>query len=178
MSLNLTVPKDSPTTKERSKTRRTKSPMRPHPRAKSKSPNPSFCSVLSRVKDWELGAFTPKTALADNVDVMNRSNVPFSDSDRSIRDSRSGSEPWKASPTGSPVRDGGVGGVGIGDGKDATGANGAKANSGLLKSALSSNLGKKIQGNWGKFSFRRVIDIFGRPCLSSFYLELSGQISS
>jgi hypothetical protein len=32
---------------------------------------PSFCSVLSRVKDWELGAFTPKTALPDNVDILN-----------------------------------------------------------------------------------------------------------
>ena len=41
------------------------------PRAKSRSPNPSFCSVLSRVKDWEIGAFTPKTALADNVDILN-----------------------------------------------------------------------------------------------------------
>ena len=38
-------------------------------RAKSKSPNPSFTSVLSRVKDWEIGAFTPKTALVDNVEV-------------------------------------------------------------------------------------------------------------
>ena len=38
------------------------------PRAKSRSPNPSFCSVLSRVKDWEIGAFTPKTALAENVE--------------------------------------------------------------------------------------------------------------
>ena len=88
MSLNLTVPKDSPTlaAKDKVKNRRTKSPMRPHPRAKSKSPNPSFCSVLSRVKDWELGAFTPKTALADNVDVMNRSNIPFSDSNNSQKD--------------------------------------------------------------------------------------------
>ena len=42
------------------------------PRAKSRSPNPSFCSVLSRVKDWEIGAFTPKTALADNVDILNQ----------------------------------------------------------------------------------------------------------
>ncbi len=104
MSLNLTVPaRDSPT-KERTKggTRRAKSPggNRPRgPRAKSKSPNPSFCSVLSRVKDWELGAFTPKTALADNVDVC-RSNVPFSDSDRSQSPQ---SEAWKPSPTGSPM---------------------------------------------------------------------------
>ena len=42
------------------------------PRAKSRSPNPSFCSVLSRVKDWEIGAFTPKTALADNVEGLNQ----------------------------------------------------------------------------------------------------------
>ena len=41
-------------------------------RAKSRSPNPSFCSVLSRVKDWEIGAFTPKTALADNVELLNQ----------------------------------------------------------------------------------------------------------
>ena len=45
------------------------------PRAKSRSPNPSFCSVLSRVKDWEIGAFTPKTALADNVDILNQRSV-------------------------------------------------------------------------------------------------------
>ena len=127
MSLNLTVPlRDSPTTRERSATakgtpRRAKSPAMPrmaHPnRAKSKSPNPSFCSVLSRVKDWELGAFTPKTALADNVDVMNRSNVPFSDSDREMSDqgeSKPGSDlagPW---PSGSPPRElaAGVDGVG------------------------------------------------------------------
>jgi len=93
MSLNLRVPKDSP----KKIPRRAKSPgkikrskqrsyfcilnfvffkgavgpicrdVRANPRAKSKSPNPSFCSVLSRVKDWELGAFTPKTALVDNV---------------------------------------------------------------------------------------------------------------
>ena len=70
------------------------------PRAKSKSPNPSFCSVLSRVKDWELGAFT-QTALADNVDVMCKSNVPFSDSGRSNQSPQS--EAWKPSPTGSPM---------------------------------------------------------------------------
>ncbi|XP_023347678.1 uncharacterized protein LOC111716455 [Eurytemora carolleeae] len=51
------------------------------PRAKSRSPNPSFCSVLSRVKDWELGAFTPKTALAENVDILNPSNTPYSEPD-------------------------------------------------------------------------------------------------
>lgn len=149
MSLNLTVPKDSPTTKERAKIhRRAKSPMgRHHPRAKSKSPNPSFCSVLSRVKDWELGAFTPKTALADNVDVMNRSNVPFSDSGHSQKDS--GSEP---SPLGSPLPEeskedqsknvkkdaltkSSTGGK-AGDQPQATGG------SALIKSALNSNLSK------------------------------------
>jgi len=51
------------------------------PRAKSRSPNPSFCSVLSRVKDWELGAYTPKTALANNVDILNPSNTPYSEPD-------------------------------------------------------------------------------------------------
>ena len=98
MSLNLKVPKDTSSAKDRPKTpRRNKSPKsqldsvsnRTGPavggasRAKSKSPNPSFCSVLSRVKDWELGAFTPKTALAENVDVFKGSNVPFNGSDSS-----------------------------------------------------------------------------------------------
>ncbi len=132
MSLNLAVPaKDSPA-KERSKARRTKSPKpRSGPRAKSKSPNPSFCSVLSRVKDWELGAFTPKTALADNVDVMCRSNVPFSDSASQSPQS----EAWKPSPTGSPMPqdkdDEGEGGEGGDEGSQ------------LTKGALdSSNLGE------------------------------------
>ena len=189
MSLNLTVPKDSPTPpvaaaassaaavaapsrkKERVKTRRTKSPLASHsavrPRAKSKSPNPSFCSVLSRVKDWELGAFTPKTALADNVDVMNRSNVPFSDSANS-QNKDTVSEEWKPSPTGSEKAAGHnkhaakanvsaaaaaaaaasaapngakPGGGDPGGGLDTNG-DGQKAPSALLKSALSANLGK------------------------------------
>ncbi len=93
--MSLNVPKDStPPSRDRPKTRRTKSPaVKPGGarRAKSKSPNPSFCSVLSRVKDWELGAFTPKTALADNVDVMNRSNVPFSADDSESPHGGSGS---------------------------------------------------------------------------------------
>ena len=158
MSLNLAVPanKDSAAAggggtggKERSKTRRTKSP-KPRsghghqgPRAKSKSPNPSFCSVLSRVKDWELGAFTPKTALADNVDVMCRSNVPFSDSDSGGRSPAS--EAWKPSPTGSPMPPdkadgvGGGGGGGGGQGED------KEEGSQLTKTALdSSNLGEEI----------------------------------
>ena len=108
MSLNLTVPKDSPTPKERGAKapRRAKSPaMRPHPRAKSKSPNPSFCSVLSRVKDWELGAFTPKTALADNVDVAGHSNAPFSDSGDNASQRSPPSEGFKNSPPGSPFID-------------------------------------------------------------------------
>jgi hypothetical protein len=123
-------------------------------RAKSKSPNPSFCSVLNRVKDWELGAFTPKTALADNVDVMNRSNVPFSDSDREMSDqgeSRPGSDlagPW---PSGSPTREGGKeaggggGTAGVGDsaGVGEADKNDNNATSGLVKSALNSNIGKK-----------------------------------
>jgi len=54
------------------------------PRAKSRSPNPSFCSVLSRVKDWEIGAFTPKTALADNVDILNQSLLPYSEPDQDL----------------------------------------------------------------------------------------------
>ena len=168
MSLNLTVPKDSPKANERgNKNRRAKSPtitMRAHPRAKSKSPNPSFCSVLSRVKDWELGAFTPKTALADNVDVMNRSNVPFSDSDRDNMsqklddsDESDPARPWKPSPTGSPTRPeankgttaaAGAGGAAAGTatGATATGEGNtdkpaAPATSGLLKSALSTNIG-------------------------------------
>jgi len=54
------------------------------PRAKSRSPNPSFCSVLSRVKDWEIGAFTPKTALADNVEGLNQSLLPYSEPDQDL----------------------------------------------------------------------------------------------
>lgn len=181
MSLNLTVPlRDSPTTRERNATasaaaksapRRARSPVVPRMaanRAKSKSPNPSFCSVLSRVKDWELGAFTPKTALADNVDVMNRSNVPFSDSDREMSD-QGESKPPSGWTLGSPTREeeavaaaGGAGSaaamVGAAAataapttagkaGADASGgANGAAAGknvtSGLVKSALSSNIGE------------------------------------
>ena len=114
MSLNLTVPKETKgpasAVRERQKrhvSRRAKSPsVRPHPpRAKSKSPNPSFCSVLSRVKDWELGAFTPKTALADNVDVAGHSNAPFSDSGDNASQRSPPSEGFKNSPPGSPFID-------------------------------------------------------------------------
>lgn len=144
MSMNLAVPKTDPLLvvdppsvvgppggkTERKKTKRAKSPsVRNNPRAKSKSPNPSFCSVLSRVKDWELGAFTPKTALPDNVDVMNRSHMQFSDSDKDSSPNKdlSGSDlAWKPSPTGSPVPEAG-----------------GKPSSALLKNALNSNLGRE-----------------------------------
>ena len=182
MSLNLTVPlRDSPTTRERnaaaaattarSAPRRARSPVVPRMaanRAKSKSPNPSFCSVLSRVKDWELGAFTPKTALADNVDVMNRSNVPFSDSDREMSD-QGESKPPSGWTLGSPPREEAaaaaaaaaatgagsaaivtnaaapptVGKTGAADASGgANGAAGKNVTSGLVKSALSSNIGE------------------------------------
>ena len=52
-------------TKKATGTKKTKD--KAGPRGKSRSPNPSFCSVLSRVKDFENGEFTPKTALANNV---------------------------------------------------------------------------------------------------------------
>ena len=173
MSLNLTVPlRDSPTTRERnaaaaarSAPRRARSPVVPRMaanRAKSKSPNPSFCSVLSRVKDWELGAFTPKTALADNVDVMNRSNVPFSDSDREMSD-QGESKPPSGWTLGSPPREEAAGAAAATTGAagaasaavatnaakvgaiatgGANGAAGKNVTSGLVKSALSSNIGE------------------------------------
>jgi len=77
------------------------------PRAKSRSPNPSFCSVLSRVKDWEIGAFTPKTALADNVDILNPSLLPYSEPDQDCSPNNDTDWDWnggggKGSPGGSP----------------------------------------------------------------------------
>jgi len=84
MSKNLSVPPSrakSPAPKTK-KVMTKKAREKGGPRAKSRSPNPSFCSVLSRVKDWELGAFTPKTALADNVDILNPSNTPYSEPDQ------------------------------------------------------------------------------------------------
>ena len=148
MSLNLTVPTDSPnaTSKPRVQ-RRAKSPSTAglaknaqhrnsgisvnarNVRAKSKSPNPSFCSVLSRVKDWELGAFTPKTALADNIsstktdnsDVSNNLLCPSQDPDQ-----RSSATPWLNDGSPEP--------------KDQDGNHGAK----LMKSNLSSNIGGTI----------------------------------
>ncbi|XP_023343810.1 casein kinase I [Eurytemora carolleeae] len=75
------------------------------PRAKSRSPNPSFCSVLSRVKDWELGAFTPKTALAENVDILNPSNTPYSEPDEDASPNNDTDWDWgfKDSPGDSPA---------------------------------------------------------------------------
>ena len=147
MSLNLTVPTDSPnaTSKPRVQ-RRAKSPstaalasknaqhrnsgisVNRNVRAKSKSPNPSFCSVLSRVKDWELGAFTPKTALADNIgstatdnsEVSNNLLCPSQDPDQ-----RSSATPWLNDGSPEP--------------KDQDGNQGAK----LMKSNLSSNIGRR-----------------------------------
>jgi len=97
------------------------------PRAKSRSPNPSFCSVLSRVKDWELGAFTPKTALADNVDILNPSNTPYSEPDADC------------SPNNDTDWDWGGGGKGSTGGSPAplNGVNGVENGSGLTKDALS-----------------------------------------
>jgi hypothetical protein len=158
MSLNLTVPKEPALVKERSavaaaaasRTRRAKSPiLRPHLRAKSKSPNPSLCSVLSRVKDWELGAFTPKTALADNVDVMNRNKEVFSDSEDGLsnKDDSGGSERWKpGEESPSPPRP-----VQHGDpsvqpvASLASIRQNAASGEGLLKAALCANLGMPAQ---------------------------------
>ena len=152
-----------------------------NPRAKSRSPNPSFNSVLSRVKDWEFGAFTPKTALRDNVDVT-KSNQPFSNSsvdsiiDGKNRNSfenmnKSDFEPWKPSPTGSPVEHitetlGGTaanleGSAMIGDLGQATGGGIKPASSVLLKSTLNSNIGidfKLFLSNL--FSFFRYCDVY------------------
>ena len=131
-----------------------------NPRAKSRSPNPSFCSVLSRVKDWEVQAFTPKTALRDSVDVFKQSHRTSNSSVDSLIDgknrnaswggvneiNKSDFEPWKPSPTGSPdptsaeLEATGAGGVA---GQGGTGTSGVKsATSILLKSTLSSNIGK------------------------------------
>ena len=97
-------------------------------RAKSKSPNPSFCSVLSRVKDWELGAFTPKTALPNhnlgdsdtsNSDVSNNLLCPSNDPDQ-----RSAATPWRNDGSPEPKQ-----------GEENSGAK-------LMKSNLSSNIGK------------------------------------
>lgn len=61
----------NPAKKKATGTKKTKGAEKTGPRAKSRSPNPSFCSVLSRVKDFELGVYTPKTALPNNVDILN-----------------------------------------------------------------------------------------------------------
>ena len=136
MSLNLTVPTDSPNATSKPRIlRRAKSPgghagggpvqavsknaqhrnsgisistRNQNIRGKSKSPNPSFNSVLNRVKDWELGAFTPKTALADNVrgnsDATNSDVSPCDNLLCPSNDPDQGSglhAPWR-NPDGSP----------------------------------------------------------------------------
>ena len=95
MSLNLTVPTDSPNVAANAVLKRSKTPVGAVKassarnatnrnsgislggrRAKSKSPNPSFCSVLSRVKDWEIGHFISKSPLAiDNDSCATNSQV-------------------------------------------------------------------------------------------------------
>jgi serine/threonine protein kinase len=108
--------------------------------------------------DWEIGAFTPKTALRDNVDVC-KSNQPFSNSSVASSDrhrnhsfdvmNKSDLEPWKPSPTGSPVHiTDPIGnatdleGSAVAGGTGQAGGSGVKpASSVLLKSTLSSNIG-------------------------------------
>jgi len=107
MSKNLSVPParaKSPAPKAKKMLTR-KARDKGTPRAKSRSPNPSFCSVLSRVKDWELGAFTPKTALADNVDILNPSNTPYSEPDNDCSPANDTDWDWgqKDSPGDSPA---------------------------------------------------------------------------
>ena len=63
-------PTATTTKKKAAGTKKTKGAEKTGPRAKSRSPNPSFCSVLSKVKDFELGVYTPKTALPQNVDIL------------------------------------------------------------------------------------------------------------
>ena len=146
MSLNLTVPTDSPnaTSKPRvqrramspaakqavKKTAARNSGISAHNiRAKSKSPNPSFCSVLSRVKDWELGAFTPKTPLPDNVDnLSDGTNTDESNPLLCPSQDASGAPPWRNEGSPEPKA----------AGEEQTA--GAK----LMKSNLSSNIGKSI----------------------------------
>lgn len=105
-------------------------------RAKSKSPNPSFCSVLSRVKDWELGAFTPKTALADNLD-KNGSDITNSDVSNNLMcpsnepDGRSATTPWRNDGSPEPPR------------VNQANAELSESKGGkLLKSALNSDIGE------------------------------------
>jgi len=101
------VPRDPSATpkKKTGGTKKTKGTEKTGPRAKSRSPNPSFCSVLSRVKDFELGVYTPKTALANNVDILNPSNNPYSEPDADNSPNNDTDWDWgggKASPCGSP----------------------------------------------------------------------------
>lgn len=113
--INLAVPatrdktpapkgRETTTRKKTTGTKKTKAGEKVGPRAKSRSPNPSFCSVLSRAKDWELGIYTPKTALANNVDIMNPSNNPYSEPDADNSPNNDTDWDWgggKASPGGS-----------------------------------------------------------------------------
>ncbi|XP_040583946.1 casein kinase I isoform X1 [Lepeophtheirus salmonis] len=176
-SMNLTVPKHNimcdtgsaclSTSKRKG---RQKTPPNSGQRAKSKSPNPSFCSVLSRVKDWELGAFTPKTALADNVEVYHKSNVSSSESEgeKSYSPSRQGKESNNNNSSNNNVNT-----ASPSNKKDENDAQENKSN--LLKSALSANieemdiriannkyrLGRKIGG--GSFGdIYLAIDIISR----------------
>jgi len=95
----------NPAKKKATGTKKTKGAEKTGPRAKSRSPNPSFCSVLSRVKDFELGVYTPKTALPNNVDILNPSNNPYSEPDADNSPNNDTDWDWgggKASPGGSP----------------------------------------------------------------------------
>jgi len=90
-------------TKKATGTKKTKD--KAGPRGKSRSPNPSFCSVLSRVKDFENGEFTPKTALANNV--LSPSLLPYSEPDQDCSPNNDTDWNWneggeKGSPGGSP----------------------------------------------------------------------------
>jgi len=102
----IPAPRDPSATpkKKTTGTKKTKGTEKTGPRAKSRSPNPSFCSVLSRVKDWELG-HREKTALANNVDILNPSNNPYSEPDADNSPNNDTDWDWgggKASPCGSP----------------------------------------------------------------------------
>lgn len=95
----------NPAKKKVTGTKKTKGAEKTGPRAKSRSPNPSFCSVLSRVKDFELGVYTPKTALPNNVDILNPSNNPYSEPDADNSPNNDTDWDWgggRASPGGSP----------------------------------------------------------------------------
>jgi len=147
---SLSVPpqndRTSTTTGKKKKVTTKKSTTKNGPRAKSKSPNPSFCSVLSRVKDWELGAYT-KTALAENVDVP-QSNNSYSEPDEASPCDKSGLD-WEFG-TESP----------IGSNTQINANNGENSSIGLLKSAISNNsinLGEMDIRIAGKYRLGRKI---------------------